>query len=90
MIYDQLSANYVEPFVGSGAVFLFVQPSKAFLSDINSELIDLYKAIRSDPKGVWNAFKAIPEGKEAYITVRKLRPVTCSPRIGPLKMRVLQ
>ena len=40
--------RYVEPFLGSGAVFFHLQPKKALLSDINPELISTYKAIKNN------------------------------------------
>ena len=36
----------IEPFVGGAAVFFALAPSKAVLSDVNSELINLYQVIR--------------------------------------------
>jgi DNA adenine methylase len=44
--------TYIEPFLGSGAVFFHLQPQKALLGDTNEELIATYRAIRSDPAGV--------------------------------------
>ena len=41
--------RYIEPFVGSGAVYFFLQPSTATLTDLNSDLIETYQAIRNDP-----------------------------------------
>jgi DNA adenine methylase len=44
--------RYVEPFLGSGAVFFNVQallqPSRALLSDTNAELIDTFRAVRDE------------------------------------------
>lgn len=45
--------NYVEPFLGSGAVFFHLTPSKSKLGDKNGALIETYKAIRDDWRGVW-------------------------------------
>jgi len=40
--------NYVEPFLGSGAVFFRVAPPSALLADSNEELINAYRCIKSD------------------------------------------
>ncbi len=40
--------NYVEPFLGSGAVYFSVNPSNAIVSDINCELINTYIALRDN------------------------------------------
>ena len=45
--------RYVEPFLGSGAVFFHVAPARSFLSDINSELVNVYSCIRADHQRVY-------------------------------------
>ncbi len=65
-----IKGKYIEPFVGGGAVFLFVQPEHAILSDLNRELIDLYKGIRNYPHKVWETFESFPRGKKAYYKIR--------------------
>jgi DNA adenine methylase len=41
--------RYFEPFVGSGAVFFFIRPKRALLSDINPDVVDAYRGIKDDP-----------------------------------------
>lgn len=41
-------STYYEPFLGSGAVYFELTPSKAVLSDLNEDLISTYQAIRED------------------------------------------
>ena len=40
--------NYIEPFLWWGAVLFDIQPKKAFVNDINPELINLYEVIKND------------------------------------------
>lgn len=40
--------RYVEPFLGGGAVFFALSPSRALLTDANIELVNAYKRIKSD------------------------------------------
>ena len=41
--------RYIEPFMGSGSVFLTLQPSVAILNDLNSQLISFYEVVRDQP-----------------------------------------
>ena len=40
--------TYVEPFVGSGALFFAVNFKKAIINDVNEELINTYKVIKDN------------------------------------------
>ena len=40
--------KYIEPFLGGGSVFFYLKPRESILSDLNSELINVYKCIKED------------------------------------------
>ena len=40
--------RYIDPFLGGGSVFFYMEPNEAILSDVNSELISTYLAIQQD------------------------------------------
>lgn len=44
--------KYIEPFVGSAALFFTLRPENSVLADVNPELINLYSVIRSNPKAI--------------------------------------
>lgn len=47
-INDNPDYTYIEPFLGGGAVFFSLQPKKAIINDLNEDLINAYKIIKSD------------------------------------------
>ena len=42
--------TYIEPFVGTGAVFLKLSPVRWLLNDINQDLMGLWEIVRDDPE----------------------------------------
>lgn len=51
-VVDRLPSTYgtyIEPFVGSAAVFFAVAPKRAVLSDVNERLIETYQQVRDNP-----------------------------------------
>ncbi|MGG5817672.1 DNA adenine methylase [Falsiroseomonas sp. HW251] len=69
-------ARYVEPFVGSGAVYFHFEPQAALLSDKNVELINLYQAIKDDWRAVQRMLRAHSSrhSDDYYYEVRDQRP----------------
>ncbi len=67
---------YLEPFLGSGAVFFSLNPERSILSDLNEDLITTYEAIRSSPSKVRDLLKlhAKAHSNEYYYEIRSARP----------------
>ena len=63
--------TYLEPFIGGGAVFFHLCPQKAVISDVHSELIDLYQAIKDGHTAALYEFMSThPNDEETYYLVR--------------------
>lgn len=58
-IGDNPDYTYIEPFLGGGAVFFSLRPKKAIINDLNEDLINAYRIIKSD-----NYLKLIDKLKE--------------------------
>ncbi len=67
---EAIDGRFVEPFVGGGAIFFALNPRGALLTDLNPELIDLYRGIRRHPDRVWQHFRRFPSSKKGYYSVR--------------------
>jgi DNA adenine methylase len=70
---NKISGKFIEPFVGGASIYFHLRPKRAILSDLNAELIDLYRGIRSDPEKVWRIYRHFPSTKKGYNEVRKLK-----------------
>lgn len=72
--------TYIEPFLGSGAVFFHLSPRHALLSDSNQELMDFYAALRDSPKevAVKLAYHASRHNSDYYYEVRTSKPRSIS------------
>lgn len=65
--------HYYEPFIGGGAVFLAVKPRKAFINDINAQLVNLYHQLKQAPKDIIAEVKKLDNircDKDFYYTIR--------------------
>ena len=48
LVLPKFEGRYIEPFLGGGAMFFHISPEQALLSDVNSNLINVYNAVCSD------------------------------------------
>lgn len=44
--------RYIEPFLGGGALYFYLEPKHAIINDINGKLMDFYRGVRDDYSGV--------------------------------------
>lgn len=85
-IFPEEFNNYIEPFLGGGAVFFHLLPEKALLSDLNRDLIEMYQAIKTDWKSVLNYLEVhqANHSKEYYYIQRERQPIELADRAARL------
>lgn len=64
-------STYYEPFLGGGAVLFKLQPQKAVVNDINSELMNLYQVIRDNVEELIEDLKKHKNEEEHFYKVRE-------------------
>lgn len=62
--------KYIEPFVGGGALFFRLQNEKSIISDLNPELINLYKQVAMHCDEVIDILKEYKNEEEMFYAVR--------------------
>ena len=76
MIQNIQFNNYLEPFMGGAAIFFSLElPNKAYLSDINGELVNTFIQIRNNLDLVTEKLKEYKTDKESYYEIRKQEPI---------------
>lgn len=73
-IKQALVGRYIEPFLGSGAMFFGVEPEQAVLGDLNSELIGVYDQVIRHPTLIERRLEQMLVTKSMYYSVRGARP----------------
>jgi DNA adenine methylase len=62
--------RYIEPFLGGGALFFALQPASALLSDVNADLINVYKQVKRVPRQLMEELREIPVTGVSYNSLR--------------------
>jgi DNA adenine methylase len=70
--------RYIDPFLGGGSVYFYLEPENAIISDINQELITTFIAIRDNWQKVYEILKlhSRKHSYEYYYRVRNMKPRT--------------
>lgn len=73
VFFPQKYNRYLEPFLGGGAVFFYLEPDEAILSDYNKDLIQCFLVVKNNVKQLINLLKTHKEhhGKEYFEEMRK-------------------
>lgn len=66
--------RYIEPFCGSASLFFLSEPKEAVLGDLNHELINALKFVKSSPERLALALAWMPADQENYYTIRSIQP----------------
>ena len=67
-------STYLEPFIGGGAVYFHLNPSKAVINDVHKELVDFYQSIKNgNAPAIYDFMKEHPNDEETYYKVRKYK-----------------
>lgn len=76
--WDSSYNKYVEPFMGSASLFFCIRPQRAILGDINSELIDTFRAVQQHPEKVFDSLRPRPVRSKYYYALRAQDPCDLS------------
>lgn len=68
--------TYIEPFVGGGSVYFYLNPKKAVINDIHPELIAFYKSIGAGKMDeIYDFMANNPNDEETYYKIRDEMPI---------------
>lgn len=62
--------RYLEPFVGSGALYFHLRPKSGILSDLNWDVINLFEQVRDNPVLLHQKLIDTSRDKETYLRIR--------------------
>lgn len=62
--------TYFEPFFGGGAVLFHIQPKKAVINDINSDLIEMYNVVKDSPDELLESLTKHQNTPEYFYSIR--------------------
>lgn len=64
--------NYIEPFIGGGAVLFHLQPQNAIINDFNSELTNVYEVIKNNLEELIQDLKTHKNESDYFYELRGL------------------
>ena len=70
--------TYYEPFVGAGALFMSLAPENAVINDSNGDLINTYRVVAMNPKGLIELLSTYENNEKFYYQIRSENPMEMS------------
>jgi len=83
--WNERFSRYVEPFAGSACLFFSIAPDRAVLGDNNSELINVYRRLRTAPERIHRRLVHIPRDRDTYYRWRAKEPRALDPETRALR-----
>ena len=77
--------RYYEPFLGGGALFFALQPKNATLNDLNRELINTYKTVKTNVEELIEELAKYQNSTDFYYKVRNLDRNTNFKSLTPIQ-----
>jgi DNA adenine methylase len=74
--------KYYEPFLGGGAMFFYLGPKRAEISDVSTALIETYRAVRVSPSEVLKFLRPLTPSKKNYKQLKNYTPRSIVGRAG--------
>jgi DNA adenine methylase len=69
-LFPERIEYYIEPFLGGGAVFFYLLPSKAVLIDSNEELVNFYKVVQGNLTDLLKDLEKHENTREYFYQIR--------------------
>ncbi len=66
--------QYIEPFLGGGAFYFYLNPSSPIISDLNEELIITYEAVKQNVDELIDYLQTFRNEENYYYNIRSLNP----------------
>ena len=70
---ENIKGRYIEPFIGSGALFLHLSPDKWIINDLNKDLINIWNTVKDNPDFIINEFKKFSPGFKRKTNENKVK-----------------
>jgi len=77
-LFPTFHGRYIEPFLGGAAVFFYLRPRGAWLSDKNGELVTTYRVVRDNAERINRQMNEYHQqhSSDFYYEIRDLKPTS--------------